>query len=403
MTLSTMKQTIPLGLLCSTTGSYGPVGQAMLSGALLAIEEIAADSQFEFAFEPIVADPGSNLGRYAELAQTLLEDRSVTHVIGCYTSSSRKEVVPVFERANALLWYPSHYEGFECSDNVIYVGSAPNQHIIPLAGYMLSAHGNRIYTVGSNYVWAWESNRVMRDIVETNGGHVLAERYLSVDDTDLDWVIDEIRALKPDFIFMTLIGTSTRTFLNRYAKAARQGAFGECAVPPIASCNLSEDELQFVEPEARAGYISSSVYFQGIPGRANKHFVSQFQARFGAASVTSVDTEAAYIAVHLLARAIRKAGSPNVARVRAVIGECSFEAPQGTVRVDPDNFHSILTPRLGRSNANGQFEVVFGANTPQKPDPYLVWFDAKRDVHDWSANGSVWTTAQPAMPLRVVK
>jgi branched-chain amino acid transport system substrate-binding protein len=402
MTLSTMKQTIPLALLCSTTGTYGPVGQAMLSGALLAIEEVATDIQFEFAFEPIIADPGGDLVRYAELAQNLLEDRSVTHVVGCYTSSSRKEVVPVFERANALLWYPSHYEGFECSDNVIYVGSSPNQHIVPMAGYMLSAHGNRIYTIGSNYVWAWESNRVMRDIIETHGGQVLAERYLSVDDIDVGWIVDEIRALKPDFIFSTLIGASTRALLNRYTQAIRQGAFGDCPAPPIASCNLSETELQFVDPVARAGHISSSVYFQSIAGRANTQFVSQYQARFGAGSVTSVDAEASYNAVHLLARAICKAGTPNVARVREVIGDCEFDAPQGTVRIDPSNFHTVLTPRLGRSVANGQFEIILGAHTPLTPDPYLAWFDAKRDVHDWSEKGDAWGAAQAAN-LQVVK
>ncbi|MQT74554.1 transporter substrate-binding domain-containing protein [Pseudomonas helleri] len=403
MTLSTTKQTVPLGLLFSTTGTYGSVGQAMLSGSLLAIEEIAADKQFDFAFEPVIADPGGDLSRYTELAQTILEDRSVTHVVGCYTSSSRKEVVPVFERANALLWYPSHYEGFECSDNVIYVGSSPNQHIVPLAGYMLSVYGNRIYTIGSNYVWAWESNRVMRDIVETHGGELLAERYLSLDDTDVEWIVDEIRALKPDFIFSTLIGASTHAFLNRYSEAVRQGELGDCPAPPIASCNLSETELQHVDPQARAGHFSSSVYFQSIISPANSLFVSQYKARFGAANVTSVDAEASYNAVHLLARAIQKAGKHDVASIREAITECTFDAPQGCVRVDPGNFHCVLTPRLGRSEENGQFEVIMGGHSPLSPDPYLAWFDAKHDVDAWSVFKDSSNASEAATPAQVVK
>jgi len=395
---TTPKPAIPLGLLCSTTGTYGAVGQTMLAGALLAIEEIAADPQFDFAFEPVIANPGGDLGQYVERTQALLEDRSVTHVIGCYTSSSRKEVVPLFERANALLWYPSHYEGFECSDNVIYVGSSPNQHIVPLAGYLLSVHGNQVYTIGSNYVWAWESNRVMRDIVETDGGRLLAERYVPVDDVDLDWVIEEIIALKPDFIFTTLIGASTRALLNRYAQAVQRGDFGEGPVPPISSCNLSETELQAVDPQARAGHLSSSVYFQSIDSPANRAFVTAYQARNGSGSVTSVDTESYYNAVHLLARAIRACGSANVARVRDAVGQCPFNAPQGQVRIDPDNYHTYMTPRLGRSNAAGQFELVLSAEQPLKPDPYLVWFDAKRDVRAWSVD-----ERHDDAPLREVK
>jgi branched-chain amino acid transport system substrate-binding protein len=403
MTLSATKQTIPLGLLCSTKGTYSPVGQALQSGALLAIEEIAGDDQFDFAFDPIIADPGGSLEKYVELTRELLEERSVTHVVGCYTSSSRKEVVPLFERANALLWYPTHYEGFECSDNVIYVGSSGNQHIVPLAGYMLSSHGNQVYTIGSNYVWAWESNRVMRDIVETNGGRVLSERYLSVDDVDVEWVIQEIRALKPDFIFSTLIGASTRALLNSYAKAVHRGDFGEGPIAPITSCNLSEAELQVVDVDARAGHISSAVYFQSIDSPTNHAFVKQFKARFGAASVTSVDAESSYIAVHLLARAIRSCGSANVARVRECISGCVFEAPQGTVHVDPDNYHCYLTPRFGLSNADGQFGIISYADQPIKPDPYLVWFDAKRDIRAWSTGDSEVVMTRAHQDLSVAK
>jgi branched-chain amino acid transport system substrate-binding protein len=392
---------IPLGLLCSTTGTYGSVGQSMLNGALLAIEQVATDARYDFAFTPVAADPGGELARYFSLSQQLLTD-GVSHVIGCYTSSSRKEVVPLFERADALLWYPSHYEGFECSENVIYVGASPNQHIVPLAGYMLSTRGKQVYMVGSNYVWAWESNRVMRDIVETNGGSVLAERYLPLGVRDVQWIVDEIQALKPDFIFSSLIGASTLALLTQYAASAGKGAPVEADYAPLTSCNLSEIDLQMVEPEARVGHICSAVYFQSVDSPANHGFVGAYRARFGGQSVTCADAEASYVAVHLLAEAILECGSADVERVRQCIAKCSLDAPQGAVRVDGENQHSFLTPRLGRSTANGHFDVVLATPEPVKPDPYLVWFDARRDVRGWSATEGGWSSPQ-RMPLRAVR
>jgi ABC-type branched-subunit amino acid transport system substrate-binding protein len=389
---------VPLGLLCSTTGTYGPTGQAILSGALLAIEQIAADPEFDFTFKPTIADPGGNVARYLELSQEMLHDGKIAHVMGCYTSSSRKEVVPLFERADALLWYPTHYEGFECSENVIYVGASPNQHIVPLAGFMMSAHGKRVYMIGSNYVWSWESNRVMRDIVESNGGSVVAERYLPVGVTDTDRVIAEIQLLNPDFVFSSLIGTSTAAFLQAHFDASNAvGNNGE-RLAPVASCNMSEIDLLALSPQARVDHICSSVYFQSIDSPANHAFVDQYRARFGQSVVTPADAEASYIAVHLLARAIRMCGSTDVSKVRQVLPECRFDAPQGNVWIDADNQHSFFTPRIGRSTQDSQFEIVFTAERPVKPDPYLAWFDPKRNLREWHKE-IAYGDSQALLPL----
>jgi len=382
---------VPLGLLCSSTGTYGPTGQAILSGALLAVEEIAADPAFHFVFQPTIADPGGSVARYLELAQEMLRDGKITHVMGCYTSSSRKEVVPLFERSDALLWYPTHYEGFECSENVIYVGASPNQHIVPLAGFMMSSRGKRVYMVGSNYVWSWESNRVMRDMVESSGGSVLAERYLPIGVTETQWIIDEIGLLNPDFIFSSMIGTSTAAFLQAHHDASRvkEGSFSRLA--QIASCNMSEIDLLALSPGARVDHICSSVYFESIDSPANHRFIENYRARFGQSELTPADAEASYIAVHLLARAIRECGSTDVASIREAVTQCHFDAPQGRVRIDPDNYHSYFTPRIGRSTEDAQFKILFTAEHPVKPDPYLAWFDPKRTVREWTNTFSLST------------
>jgi ABC-type branched-subunit amino acid transport system substrate-binding protein len=369
------RATIPLGVIFSVTGSYGTVGQEMLNGALLALEEVNERREFGFTFEPIVCNPAGETTAYRTQCENILRNRTVRHILGCYTSSSRKEVIPAIEKFDALLWYPSHYEGFESSNNVIYTGASPNQHIVPLLRYMLQERGSRVYCVGSNYIWAWENNRILREIVQACGGAVLAEKYLPVGSTDIARFIAEIRALQPDFIFNTLIGESSYAFYRAYARAgAADDSIGPGKIP-ITSCSLSEPELVSIGPDAAAGHIASSVYFQSIERASNRRFVERYRARFGAAKVTSADAEASYIAVILLASAMHEAGTTEIDQVKRALYGCWFEAPQGPVRVDPENNHSFLTPALAVSRSDGQFDIVWTSGEPVKPDPYLVWFD----------------------------
>src|SRR5579863_7609645 len=190
-----------IGLLFSTTGPYAIIGGSMLNGALLAIEEINASATFPFILDCVAADPAGLNARYADLTKSMLTDGGLTHVVGCYTSSSRKEVLPYFEKYDGLLWYPSHYEGFESSEHVIYTGAAPNQHIVPLADHLLRHCGTRAYCVGSNYIWAWENNKIMREAVQGAGGAVLAERYFAVGELDFDAIIEQIIEARPSFVF----------------------------------------------------------------------------------------------------------------------------------------------------------------------------------------------------------
>jgi ABC-type branched-subunit amino acid transport system substrate-binding protein len=378
------------------------VGEEMLHGALLAIEEVNQSPEFDFTFAPKVANPGGDLNQYHRLCEDMIRAHGARHVVGCYTSSSRKEVIPVFEKLDALLWYPSHYEGFESCNNVIYTGAAPNQHIVPLIDYMLGTHGNRVYCIGSNYIWAWENNRIMREIVLACRGGVAAEKYLPVGSTDMAHVINEIAETQPNFIFSTLIGESSYAFLRAYYEAGRRNALFDPAVMPVTSCNLSEPELLAIGGQAALGHIASSVYFQSMDRAENHAFVSRFKARFGADKVTSADAEASYIAVILLARAIHAAQSTDIELVKQAVYGCEFEAPQGSVRLDQDNNHSYLTPSLGRSRAGGDFEIFWTADAPVKPDPYLVRFDVRRFSDKLNRDSEGMMTAREPL-LRVVK
>jgi ABC-type branched-subunit amino acid transport system substrate-binding protein len=371
---------VRIGLLFSTTGPYGVVGRSMLNGARLAVEEIAADPSFDFAFEAVLVDPGGSNIDYAKGARRLLIDEQITHVVGCYTSSSRKEVLPLFEKYDGLLWYPSHYEGFESSYNIIYTGAAPNQHILPLVEHLLRTCGRRAYCIGSNYVWAWENNRILRDAILSDGGTVLAERYFPVGEIDFDAVIDQILHCGPSFVFNTLIGISAYEFFRALRRAAVARGIDQPKVMPIASCSLAEPELVEIGPEACDGHLSSSVYFESIAGAANCDFVKHYRRSFPQDGPTSADAEASYVAVHLIARAIRTARSADMASVLMTLPSVVLDAPQGVVHVDRENRHSYLTPRIGLSNAGGGFDIIYEAPGPVRPDPYLVWQGPMRQM-----------------------
>jgi urea transport system substrate-binding protein len=396
------KREIPVGVIYSTTGPYAAVGREMLQGAILAIEEVNANETLDFVLIPQICNPGGDTQQYFDICRGLVKGGNISHVIGCYTSSSRKEIIPIIEKFDALLWYPSHYEGFEACNNIIYLGASPNQHIVPLAEYMIRARKLRVYCCGSNYIWPWENNRVMRTLISSFGGAVLAERYLPIGSTDVEPLIDEIRALRPDFIFNTLIGESSYAFFRAYAKAGRTDCLFSPSQIPVTSCSLSEPELLVMG--GTAGHIVSSVYFQTIDSRENHEFVGRYKARFGQDKVTSADAESSYNSVLLLAQALNIAETTDVSAVREALRFCKLQAPQGAIHVDMTNNHCYLTPRLGRSLPGGQFEIISAASSPTKPDPYLTSLSSSclATYEALSMTTDLPITRSPA-PLRLVR
>ena len=219
-----------IGVMFSTTGSYSVVARSILNGALLAFQEVNA-SGGDIVLEPVVVNPSGDLARYRSLSLELLGS-GIRQVVGCYTSSSRKEVIPCFEKFDGLLWYPSHYEGFESSDNVIYTGAAPNQHVLPLVDYLASRVGSRAFCVAPTTSGPWENNRIFREALIARGGAVLAERYLPVGDTEVDQVIAAIIDQRPHCVFNNLIGTSACAFFRAFRAACRARGIDQASRNP---------------------------------------------------------------------------------------------------------------------------------------------------------------------------
>jgi urea transport system substrate-binding protein len=362
---------LKVGVIFSTSGPYETVGRALHDGALLGLELANAQAKDGLILDAEIVDPGGSLDRYREATEALL-GQGVRHIMGCYTSSSRKEIIPIVEKFGGLLWYPSHYEGFESCPNVIYTGASPNQHVVPLAQWALPRYGASAYCVGSNYIWPWENTRIMRGLIQEHGGTVLRERYLPIGSIDMEAVIAEIAESRPDFIFNTLIGESSYHFYRAYHRLGLQDQTFLPDRRPILSCTLSEPELLAIGHDAAAGHIACSVYFQSVALPENADFKEAFGKRFGPGRVTSADSEAAFITAQLLTASLRHAQTDEIGAVKHAAYACRLNAPQGKVWIDPDNNHAWLTPRIGRAGAGGDFDITWEADAPWRPDPYLT-------------------------------
>lgn len=356
----------------SETGVTAVIERTMGRATLLALEEInAAGGVRGRPIEPLAIDPRSDPKIFRKVASELLGEHGAQVLFGCYMSSTRKATLPVVERHNGLLFYPTLYEGFEYSRHCIYTGAAPNQNSLQLGRYLIEHYGNRFYFVGSNYVFPYESNRIMADLLRAKGGKVLEERYvpLSSRAEDFEPVIAEIRKLRPDVVFSTVVGSGTAHLYRAFRKAGFNPA-KTC----IASLTTSEAEIAEMGSEAAEGHILAAPYFQSLTSKANQAFVARFAKRFGADAPITASAEAAYFQVHLFAKALELSGSTEVDPILEALAGVQYDAPQGGVRIDPDNNHTFLWPRVGKVNAEGQFDVVYEARTPVKPDPYMVSF-----------------------------
>ncbi|GLK72544.1 amino acid ABC substrate-binding protein [Ancylobacter dichloromethanicus] len=368
-------------MLFSATGVTAAVETSQLGGTLLAIDEInAAGGVLGRRVEAVIRDPACDPRAFRRLAERLLVDDGVRLIFGCYMSSTRKAVLPVVEAQGGLLFYPTLYEGFEYSRHCVYTGAAPNQNSIQLANYLLGHYGNRFFLVGSDYVYPYESNRIMSDFVVQSRGRVLGETYVPLGASEADFaeVMDKVREAAPDVIFSTVVGADTAKLY-----AAHHAAGFDSRILPIASLTTSEAEVALMAPEVASGHITAAPFFETLGTPAARRFVAAFKKRYGVATPVTAAAEAAYFQLHLAMQALARAGTDAPDALLAELGAGAFEAPQGRVRVEPGNHHTWLRPRIARLGADARFEVVWDAGAPVRPDPYCV----VQNLDDWPADG----------------
>ena len=366
-----------VGVLFAQTGCTAATERTQLSGTLLAIEEInAAGGVAGREIQPVVYDPGAGEIPHAFLAKKLLTEDGVTSIFGCYTSASRRAVMPIVERLNGLLWYPTTYEGYEFSPNVIYTGAAPNQNSLELCRYMMENYGTRFYLIGSDYIYPRYSNKLVRELLAAHGGAVVGERYVNMqaDRGDFAPLMRDIRDASPDVIFSTVVGDGTSALYQAYAEAG----FDPRRMP-IASLTTTEAELRAMGFAVGEGHITAASYFEGIQTRANESFVGRFKQKFGSDQSTNVCAETAYFQVYLFAQALAQANSMETDDLLPFALQAAFDAPQGRVEINPASGHANLWARIGRANRFGQFDMIWESAAPVASDPFMICSATERN------------------------
>ncbi len=365
----TQTDTIRVGVLHSLSGTMAISETDVKNATLLAIEEInASGGLLGKQIEPIVVDGASDWGRFAALADSLINKANVSVVFGCWTSASRRTVKPIFEQYDHLLFYPVQYEGLEQSSAIVYTGAAPNQQIIPAVKWALDNKGKRFFLVGSDYVFPRSANEIIKGMVEGLEGEIVGEEYVLLGSKDVEALVAKIVETQPDVILNTINGDSNEAFF----RALRAAGITPDRIPTM-SFSIAEAELKTMDVTNMAGDYACWNYFQSVQTDENQIFVRKWKERFGQEAVTDDPIEAGYFGVYLWAEAVKKATTPDTKTVKQHLSKASFDAPGGLVYIDEQNQHTWKTVNIGQITPDGQFEIVWTSGKPIKPVPYPVY------------------------------
>ncbi|WP_058086357.1 MULTISPECIES: urea ABC transporter substrate-binding protein [Aquabacterium] len=358
-----------VGQLHSATGTMAISETGSIQAEQLAIDQInAMGGILGRKIKVIKEDGASDWPTFAEKSKKLLVNDKVAAVFGCWTSASRKAVLPIFEKENGLLYYPTFYEGLEQSKNVIYTGQEATQQIIyGLDWGAKEKKAKTFFLVGSDYIWPRTSMKIARKHIESVGklGKVVGEEYYPLGHTNFNSLINKIKVAKPDCIFAAVVGGSNVAFYKQLKAAGITGA-----KQFLLTLSVTEDEMLGVGGENFAGFYSSMKYFQSLTNDNNKKFVEAFKKAYGPKSVIGDVTQAGYLGPWLWKAAVEKAGSFDVDKVVAASPGIELKtAPEGYVKVH-QNHHLWSKSRIAQGLPDGTFKVV--AESPEliEPNPF---------------------------------
>lgn len=358
---------VTVGQLHSATGTMAISETGSIQAERLAIDQInAAGGILGRKIKVIQEDGASDWPTFAEKSKKLLENDKVAAVFGCWTSASRKAVLPIFEKDNGLLYYPTFYEGLEQSKNVIYTGQEATQQILASLDWIAKTKGAKtFYLVGSDYIWPRTSMKIARKHIENVlKGTVVGEEYYPLGNTQFGSLINKMKLKKPDVIFAAVVGGSNVAFYKQM-KAANVTSDKQ----KLLTISVTEDELLGIGGENMAGFYASMKYFQSLNNPNNAAFVAAFKAKYGAKAVIGDVTQAAYLGPWLWKAAVEKAGSFDVDKVVAASPGIELKtAPEGYVKVHP-NHHLWSKTRIGEVQANGQYKVLYESGLIE-PNPF---------------------------------
>ena len=380
--------TIKVGVLHSLSGTMAISETALKNVALMTIEEInAAGGVLGKQLEPVVVDPASNWPLFAERARQLLAQDKVAAVFGCWTSVSRKSVLPVFKELNGLLFYPVQYEGEELEKNVFYTGAAPNQQAIPAVEYLMSEEGGgakRFVLLGTDYVYPRTTNKILRAFLKSKGvsDADIMEDYTPFGHADYQTIIARIKQFaaggKKTAVVSTINGDSNVPFYKELGNAGLKATD-----VPVVAFSVGEEELRGVDTKPLVGHLAAWNYFMSVDNAENKAFIEKYRAWAKKNNVPNADTvvtndpmEATYVGLHMWKQAVEKAGTTDVDAVIAAMGGQTFKAPSGfTLTMDATNHHLHKPVLIGEVRDDGQFDVVWQTQQPIRAQPWSPFIE----------------------------
>ena len=380
---------IKVGLLWSLTGPLAVVETDSTMVSQFAIDKInKAGGVKGKMIEPVIIDAKSDIKVFSEKISELILKHRVVTTHGCYTSASRRAVMPIVMKWDHLFYYPTCYEGRECMQNIINTGPLANQHSFELVPFMVKNFGKKVYLVGSNYIWPKESNKNVKVWLERAGGEVVGEDYVPLGGSEFGPVFNKIRQTQPSWIMSTVVGDSDVAFHKQFL----QEGFKSDKLP-IAALTTGEIETKAMGNEAGAGHFLSAPYFQTLQNPTNQKFVQEyFASEWGKNGVTHYNMEETYTGilfwVKALERALDNTGGDWEAITPRMLRDVSGnykdqgpatlsdeESPEGKCWIDPENFNYHCVPKIGQCQADGQFKIVFSAEKHVPPDPFAIYPD----------------------------
>jgi urea transport system substrate-binding protein len=387
-------KTVKVGILHSLSGTMAISETVLKDVALMAIDEInAKGGVMGYKVEAVVVDPASNWPLFAEKARQLLTQDKAAVVFGCWTSVSRKSVLPVFEELNGLLFYPVQYEGEELSKNVFYTGAAPNQQAIPAVEYLMSKDGGgakRFVLLGTDYVYPRTTNKILRAFLKSKGvaDKDIDEKYTPFGHSDYQTIVADVKKFSAGgktAVISTINGDSNVPF---YKELGNQGL--KATDVPVVAFSVGEEELRGVDTKPLVGHLAAWNYFMSVKNPANDAFKAKWAAYAKKKNLPGADKpltndpmEATYIGVHMWKQAVEKAKSFDTDKVVAAMGGQTFQAPDGfLVSMDAKNHHLHKPVFIGEVKADGQFNIVWKTPGPIKAQPwspFIAGNDKKKD------------------------
>src|SRR5689334_5803317 len=396
--LAQAQGTIKVGVLHSLSGTMAISETTLKDTVLMAIDDInAKGGVLGKKLEPVVVDPASNWPLFAEKTKQLLGQDKVSVIFGCWTSVSRKSVLPVLEEMNGLLFYPVQYEGEELSKNVFYTGAAPNQQAIPAVDYLMSKEGGgakRWVLLGTDYVYPRTTNKILRAYLKSKGvkDTDIDEKYTPFGHSDYQTIVADIKKFSSGgktAVVSTINGDSNVPFYKELGNAGLKAKD-----VPVVAFSVGEEELRGVDTKPLVGHLAAWNYFMSVKNATNDEFTKKWAAYAKAKGIpghkdkplTNDPMEATYIGMHMWKQAVEKAKSFDVDKVSAAMGGQTFTAPSGiTSTMDAKNHHLHKAVFIGEVQANGQFNVVWQTKGPVKAQPwspFIAGNDKKKDEPD---------------------